>query len=106
MEDAERIRIYRSPGMEYNLDQCKHFVTEQAGNAIAALIRLFGIDEFQTMIDNRQAKPNPKYDMMIRQELERRKIFRFEELVDLIRKNPEIGTIQTARSESPLPLTM
>ena len=92
--------------MEYNLDRCKHFVVEQAGNAIAALIQLFGLEELEKMIDNRNAKPNPKYDMMIRQELERRKIFRFEELVDLIRRNPGIGTIRTERSESPPSLTM
>lgn len=79
--------------MEYNLEKCKHFVIEQAGNAIAALIELFGIEEVAQMVENRQAKPNPKYDQMIRQELERRKIFKFEELVNLIRQNPDIGTI-------------
>lgn len=80
--------------MEYNLDRCKHFVVEQAGNAIAALIELFGLNELEKMVDGRQAKPNPKYDMMIRQELERRKIFRYEELVDLMRRNSDIATIK------------
>lgn len=79
--------------MEYNLDCCKHFVIEQAGNAIAALITLFGLEEFEKMINDRQAKENPKYDMMIKQELERRKIFRFEELVDLIHRNSDIARI-------------
>ena len=92
--------------MEYNLDRCKHFVVEQAGNAIAALIELFGLEELQSMIDNRQAKPNPKYDMMVRQELERRNVFRYEDLIALIRHNPEIARIATVKSESPQSLTM
>ena len=79
--------------MEYNLDRCKHFVFEQAGNAIAALIDLFGIDEFAQMVDKRQAKPNPKYDQMIKQELERRKIFKYEELLSIINKHSDIGRI-------------
>ena len=89
--------------MEYNLDRCKHFVFEQAGNAIAALIQLFGIAEFETMLENRQAMPNPKYSMMIRQELERRRVFKFEELVDLIRRNPGLGSIKSRDSSSPVP---
>lgn len=79
--------------MEYNLDRCKHYVVEQAGNAIAALIQLFGIEELEKMIDQRQAKPNPKYEMMVRQELERRKIFHYEDLLAIIRRNPGIARI-------------
>lgn len=80
--------------MEYNLDQCKHYVVEQAGNAIAALIELFGIEELEKMIENRQAKPNPKYQMMISQELERRRIFKYEDLVALMMRNPKIARIE------------
>ncbi len=65
--DAERISVYRSPGMEYNEERCKHYVINQAGNAIDALIQIYGIDEFEQMIKDRQVMPNPKYDLMIKQ---------------------------------------
>ena len=81
--------------MEYNLDRCKHYVVEQAGNAIAALIQLFGVEELENMIDQRQAKPNPKYEMMVKRELERRKIFKYEDLLEIIYRNPEIARIES-----------
>ena len=67
IEDAEKIRIYRAPGMEYNEERCKNYVINQAGNAIDAMIQMYGIYEFQKMIEDRQTMPNPKYAMLIKQ---------------------------------------
>ena len=65
VQDAERISIYQSPGMEYNEEQCRNYVVNQAGNAIDACIRMYGIEEFQSMIDHRQTVSNPKYDWLV-----------------------------------------
>ena len=65
IEDAEKISIFRAPGMEYNEERCKHYVVNQAGNAIDACIQMYGVDEFVSMIENRQTAPNPKYEMLV-----------------------------------------
>ena len=64
--DAEKISIYTAPGMEYNEERCKHYVVNQAGNAIDACIQMYGSDEFLDMIEKRQTMPNPKYAELIR----------------------------------------
>lgn len=65
--DAERISIYRTPGMEYNEERLKNYVINQAGNAIDAAIKMYGLEEFGKMIEDRPVVPNPKYDMLIKQ---------------------------------------
>ena len=67
VSDAERISIYRTPGMEYNLERCKNYVINQAGNAIGAMIEVYGLEEFGQMISDRPVAPNPKYEHMIKQ---------------------------------------
>ena len=67
VDDAERISIYQAPGMEYNEERCKRYVVNQAGNAIDAIIHMYGIDEFAKMIEERPVMPNPKYDLLIKQ---------------------------------------
>ena len=67
VEDAEKISIYRTPGMEYNEERCRNYVINQAGNAIDAMIQMYGIYEFQKMIEDRQVAPNPKYEWLIKQ---------------------------------------
>lgn len=62
---AERISIYQAPGMEYNEERCKRYVVNQAGNAIDACIKMYGIEEFESMIENRETMKNPKYDLVI-----------------------------------------
>ena len=64
--DAEKISIYTAPGMEYNEERCKHYVVNQAGNAIDACIKMYGVDAFVDMIDKRQTMPNPKYLELIK----------------------------------------
>lgn len=64
--DAEKISIYTAPGMEYNEERCKHYVINQAGNAIDACIQMYGLYEFEKMIQERQTLPNPKYAEMVK----------------------------------------
>ena len=61
------ISIYTAPGMDYNLDRCRNYVVNQAGNAIDALIQIYGIHEFTEMIKERTTARNPKYDQLIHQ---------------------------------------
>lgn len=63
--DAQKISIFSVPGMEYNEECCKNYVVNQAGNAIDACLRMYGRVEFCKMIENRQTKHNPKYDMIV-----------------------------------------
>ena len=67
VQDAEKISIYQSPGMEYNEERCKHYVINQAGNAIDACIQMYGLYEFERMIQARTTAPNPKYQQLIQQ---------------------------------------
>lgn len=66
VEDAQRISIYQTPGMEYNEERCKNYVINQAGNAIDCLIKIYGVDEVVDMIENRPCAPNPKYDLLVK----------------------------------------
>lgn len=86
VEDAQAISIYRSPGMEYNEEKLKYNVTERWGNAIDAAIEIYGLEEFQSMVEARQARPNPKYQMIVEQHKQRAKEFRFQELVDKVKR--------------------
>lgn len=62
---AERISIYRAPGMEYNFDRCQKYVVNQAGNAIDAYIKIRGVDGFLEDIKKRPTRRNPKYDRLV-----------------------------------------
>ena len=78
VEDAERISIYQAPGMEYNEERCKRYVVNQAGNAIAACLEMYGLEEFEKMIQERPTMQNPKYDMVVQQH-------RYEVLAERVR---------------------
>lgn len=67
VDDAEKISIYRTPGMEYNEERCRRYVINQAGNAIDACLQMYGEDEFIKMVQEREVKPNPKYKMIVEQ---------------------------------------
>lgn len=73
LEVLTPISIYTAPGLEYNVDRCREYVVNQAGNAIDCLIKIYGLNEFRTMIDNRSTSTNPKYENLVRQ-------YRFERL--------------------------
>ena len=66
--DVSKISLFVAPGAEYNLQKCKHYVVDMAGNAIAALMQVCGsLDDFASLIENRTCSPNPKYEIMIRE---------------------------------------
>ena len=67
LEVLTPIRIYTAPGMDYNVDRCREYVVNQAGNAIDTLIKIYGIHDFQHMIATRPTSPNPKYDRLVQQ---------------------------------------
>ena len=62
---ADAISIYVKPGMEYNIDRCERYVYRQCGNAIDALIDIYGIEEFTEKLRKRGTRPNPKYQQLI-----------------------------------------
>ena len=89
VDDAEKISIYRTPGMEYNEERCKRYVINQAGNAIDACIQMYGEDEFIRMVQEREIKPNPKYQMIVEQH---RLEVRREKLITMVDRFFGIGS--------------
>ncbi|MBR5217949.1 MAG: replication initiation factor domain-containing protein [Oscillospiraceae bacterium] len=67
LEILTPISIFTAPGMEYNIDRCRDYVINQAGNAIDCLIQIYGLNEFKAMIDNRNTAKNPKYTALVKQ---------------------------------------
>lgn len=67
LEVLTPISIYTAPGMDYNIDRCREYVVNQAGNAIDCLIRIYGLNEFKAMVDHRPTSKNPKYEALVRQ---------------------------------------
>lgn len=63
--DATAIQLYVKPGMEYNLDRCEHYVYKFAGNAIDALIDIYGVTTFMDKLKHRATRPNPKYEQLV-----------------------------------------
>lgn len=67
LEVVTPISIYTAPGIDYNIDRCREYVVNQAGNAIDCLIRIYGLNEFKAMVDHRPTSKNPKYEALVRQ---------------------------------------
>lgn len=62
---ANAIKIYRSPGLEYNMDRLENYLFRQAGNAIDAYIKAKGLSVFLEKLENRPVRRNPKYDAIV-----------------------------------------
>jgi len=62
---AHKISIYQKPGIDYNIDRCEHYVYQQSGNAIDALIQIYGPEVFLEKLKQRATMPNPKYDHLV-----------------------------------------
>ncbi len=60
------IKIYTSPGIDYNLDNLNRYVFNQAGNAIDTAIKIHGLDEFLKLLNNRETLSNPKYTNLLK----------------------------------------
>lgn len=72
IDNASGIRLFSSPGVEYNEDNLYYFVFRQAGNAIDTAIRLYGVERFIRQLKNRDrsSKPDPKYQELVDRELQ------------------------------------
>ena len=66
--EAEAIKLYEKPGMEYNLQRLDRLTTYQVGNAVDTAIKIHGVDGFMKLLEsNKPPKKNPKYDMLLKQ---------------------------------------
>lgn len=65
LSNAEAIRLYQAPGLEYNYDRCERYVIRQAGNAIDAYIQIRGVTGFLDELRKRPTMRNPKYDRLV-----------------------------------------
>lgn len=66
--DIGRIKIFTYPGAEYNMERCRHYVFDMAGNAIDAMLQICdNMDDFMTLLDSRHCKPNPKYELLVKE---------------------------------------
>lgn len=64
--DVGRIKIFSLPGGGYNVERCKHYVFDMAGNAIDAMLKICGnTTDFMTLLSARRCSPNPKYDRLV-----------------------------------------
>lgn len=63
--EAEKIKIYLAPGIDYNMDRLQRIVFQQYGNAIDAALEIFGTDHFVEQVKQRTTKPNPKYTQLV-----------------------------------------
>jgi hypothetical protein len=62
---SDRIKLYKKPGTEYNIENLDNYVFRQAGNATAAMIKISGVDAFVEKLRHRGTMPNPKYDRLV-----------------------------------------
>ena len=58
---ATAVKLYDKPGVDYNIDHCERYVYKFAGNAIDALIQIYGPTVFLDKLKHRNTRPNPKY---------------------------------------------
>ena len=53
--DISRIKIFVAPGGAYNIERCRHYVFDMAGNAIDAMLQICdSFDDFLTLVNNRK----------------------------------------------------
>ena len=65
VQDASKISLYVKPGIDYNLDRAERYVFKQAGNAIDAMIQIYGAGTFMEKLNERHTLPNPKYKQLV-----------------------------------------
>lgn len=58
---SQSISVFTKKDINYNIKQVKNYVCNMAGNAVQCLINVYGIDEFQKLIDKRDIDYNAKY---------------------------------------------
>lgn len=74
--DIGRIKIFTVPGGAYNADKCRHYVFDMAGNAIDAMLQMCdSVDDFLVRLYTRRCRPNPKYEMVVKEYHARQEAF-------------------------------
>ena len=74
--DVGRIKIFTVPGGAYNLEKCRHYVFDMAGNAVDAMLQCCdSMEDFLTMVSMRRCKPNPKYEFVVKEYHARKEAF-------------------------------
>lgn len=74
--DVGRIKVFTVPGGEYNEEKCRHFVFDMAGNAIDAMLQMCdSVDDFLVQVYTRRCRPNPKYDLIVKEHHARQEAF-------------------------------
>lgn len=63
--DVSQLSVYKQVGLGYNLARCCDYVSRQAGNAVDALLQIYGTDGFLKLIEDRTVKRNPKYTNLV-----------------------------------------
>ena len=73
IDDAIPVSLFVKPGVDYNMRNLNNFVYKQAGNAIDAAIKIWGVNQFVQNLDARGVRENPKYDRLVKQNEEWKK---------------------------------
>ena len=60
---ADKIKLYRKPGVEYNLENLENYVINMAGTATKAYIEIMGITQYLSSIHSSDYT-NPKYERL------------------------------------------
>ena len=95
ISQAEAIKLYEKPGMEYNLQRLDRLTTYQVGNAVDTAIKIHGVKGFMELLEaNRPPKLNSKYDMLLKQH------GKFEDREDYLRSLYSDKDLRSKRQES------
>ena len=73
--DVSRIKIFTVPGGAYNLEKCRHYVFDMAGNAVDAMLQCYTVEDFLELVRMRNCKPNPKYELIVKEHQARKEAF-------------------------------
>lgn len=65
LDGAGRIRLFSSPGADYNVINCEDFVFRQAGGAIFTLLELYGTELFLQKLKEQRGPLSAKYQKLL-----------------------------------------
>lgn len=77
LEDVERIRVWSTPGTDYNVWRLHNLIVNQMGNALDCYLYIFGYEDLVRELGERSVYRSPKYERLKAQyeELKRKKGF-------------------------------
>lgn len=70
LDNAVRVSVWSSPGVDYNLTKCERYVLTQPIGSIKTLIEIHGEEGFLDMVKRAPPPKNPKYQSLIKQTFE------------------------------------